>query len=299
MDYLKITDRFSPHSSALRQVFDKRFANPLDGRPERFTWDYWHVPDQYSLMRTPAEHYFPKTMFKKVVADLTSWGQENLGCLSISPPWLSYYVDGGEQRLHCDVPHGPWAFVLSLSRDHGKAYWGGETLIMRPEHLDFWRNFDSARGIEEDQLFDRVAPNFNRLIVFDPRLPHGVSRVNGTRDPRQSRLVLHGWFTHPQPILRGPIKRVEFQRQLEDILGALEVQLSPLAPMTGTLCYRLRITPRGDVQSVKILTRTIMSREGASSETQKIAQWLKGRLGDMRFSKADGDREVTLPLIFD
>jgi hypothetical protein len=28
--------------------------------------------------------------------------------------------------------------------------------------------------------------------VFDPRFPHGVRPVAGTRDPQQGRLVLHG-----------------------------------------------------------------------------------------------------------
>lgn len=31
-----------------------------------------------------------------------------------------------------------------------------------------------------------------QLSVFDPRFPHGVRPVSGTRDPQQGRLVLHG-----------------------------------------------------------------------------------------------------------
>jgi Rps23 Pro-64 3,4-dihydroxylase Tpa1-like proline 4-hydroxylase len=43
-------------------------------------------------------------------------------------------------------------------------------------------------------LLELVPPLFNRLTVFDPRVPHGVPVVEGTRDPREGRLVLHGWF---------------------------------------------------------------------------------------------------------
>ena len=28
---------------ALREVFDERFANPREGKPDRFSWDPWHV----------------------------------------------------------------------------------------------------------------------------------------------------------------------------------------------------------------------------------------------------------------
>jgi len=52
-----------------------------------------------------------------------------------------------------------------------------------------------------------VQPLFDRLTVFDARLPHGVSRVEGERDPRGGRLVLHGWFTEPAPFSEG--SRVE------------------------------------------------------------------------------------------
>ena len=48
-----------------------------------------------------------------------------------------------------------------------------------------------------------IEPKFDRLTVFDPRLPHGVRRVSGTTDPLQARLVLHGWFTDPQPFAEG------------------------------------------------------------------------------------------------
>ena len=48
-----------------------------------------------------------------------------------------------------------------------------------------------------------VPPLFNRLTVFDPRYPHGVRAVEGTRDPLKARLVLHGWFTEPAPFFNG------------------------------------------------------------------------------------------------
>jgi hypothetical protein len=74
---------------------------------------------------------------------------------------------------------------------------------MQPAVLDYWRDFDSGRGLEYDDLFSTIEPLFNRLTVFDARLPHGVRRVEGERDPRGARLVLHGWFTEPEPFFDG------------------------------------------------------------------------------------------------
>lgn len=70
-------------------------------------------------MRTPAENYFGPEGFTELVEALTKFGQEKLGCTAISPPWLSVYVDGCEQRYHTDSWHGPWAFVLSLTGKNG------------------------------------------------------------------------------------------------------------------------------------------------------------------------------------
>ena len=51
-----------------------------------------------------------------------------------------------------------------------------------------------------------VEPRFNRMTVFDPRLPHGVPVVEGTHDPREGRLVLHGWFNEPSPFFSGGVR---------------------------------------------------------------------------------------------
>ena len=36
-----------------------------------------------------------------------------------------------------------------------------------------------------------------QLVVFDGRIPYGVREVRGSEDPRDSRLVMHGWFEPP------------------------------------------------------------------------------------------------------
>ena len=62
-------------------------------------------------------------------------------------------------------------------------------MILKPHVLDYWRSFQPGIGLEEKHFIDTVEPRFNRLTVFDPRFPHGVRPVKGTRDPLKGRLV--------------------------------------------------------------------------------------------------------------
>ena len=59
----------------------------------------------------PPPHLSPSALEDALLA----YGETHLGCSAITPLWLSCYVHGCRQELHADVPHGPWAFVLSLT----------------------------------------------------------------------------------------------------------------------------------------------------------------------------------------
>lgn len=297
--FLFTQDNFSKSAAALRKTFDDKFANPLQGHSDRFVWDYWHVPDQYTLLRTPAEHYFESKVLKNFLQELTTWGQNTLGCVSISPPWLSCYIEGCEQKLHSDNPHGPWAYVFSLSQHHNKHFHGGETLILRPERLDFWSSFTSDKGFELPELTKRVAPKFNRLTVFDPRLPHAVTRVSGTQDPRHGRLVIHGWFTQPQPIVRGPLSVKRVQSEIHSLMQELEPQLNEISPLTGFVSFHLDVASSGKVTQVKLLANTLMSKESLHTHADATVKWLKFRLSKCQFGKISSQSTLILPLVFE
>ena len=194
-EHLRLVEGFFEPSLAasLRATYDAHFEEPRQAHPMRFVWDYWHVPGQYTLHRTQAANYFEPDAFEALTDALTAYGQEALGCRTITPPWLSFYIDGCEQQMHADVPQGPFAYVVSLTRWEERSFCGGETAILQPSVLDYWRGFDSSAGLERTDLVEEVPARFNQLVVFDARLPHGVRRVEGVRDPREARLVLHGW----------------------------------------------------------------------------------------------------------
>jgi hypothetical protein len=283
----------------LRAVFVNRFANPRSTRADRFVWDYWHVPDQYTAVRTPAWEYFPKKVYDPFHRALVDWGRRTLGCWDVSPPWLSYYVDGCEQLLHSDVPHGPWAFVYALTPPGRPRFTGGETLVVRPSVLTYWKGFVDTHDRELESFVERIPSRFDRLVVFDPRFPHGVTRVEGTKDPREARLVVHGWFTEPRPFFEGGHPARAVDRALEEGVGEAARAAAGLGAFHGMLSVRLSVDRAGRVKKASVLANTLVSLDepGASAETS-VVRAMVGALKKTTFGTAKGTTEVTLPLLF-
>lgn len=295
--YLFVQDGFYKQAKKLRAVFDEKFADPKKASSERFVWDFWHVPDQYTLLRTPADYFFPKKIYQDFLNHLGEWAQETLGCSAITPPWLSYYIEGCSQQLHSDVPHGPWAFVYSLSPEKIK-FQGGETLILKPQTLDYWRNFQDAKDRELNSFVDRIVPKFNRLVVFDPRIPHGVTPVKGIIDPREARLVLHGWFTEPKPYIKGALSARQSAQLLDEAVGLLAETLTSQGSLHGVLSLRLKINKNGFCQSISVLADTLVSLEGNSTFRVELHEAIKVLFKGIVFPKAKEGTEITLPLLF-
>lgn len=256
-------DRFSPYARELRAHFDRQFADPHRAHAGRFVWDYWHVPGEFTNIRTPAFHYFPRALYEKFHRHLVRWGRENLGCHDISPPWLSLYVTGCRQETHVDRPHGPLAFVFSLTR--AGQFRGGETFLIKPKTL--------------------IEPRFNRLTLFNPAIPHGVREVRGTQDPRHGRLVIHGWFVNPRPFWVGPLNAGEIATGLDE---GLPSAVAGLSLGHGLLSMRLEIRA-GQVTNSRVLLNTL---SGA-----RDVRILTKRLERLRFPARRTPTQLTLPLI--
>lgn len=304
-----VIDGFTPRAKSLRRHFDDQFANPLSLEKQRFVWDYWHVPEQYTLVRTPAYHYFPQKMYMPFHKELVLWGRQNLGCWDISPPWLSYYVEGCEQSLHADIPHGPWAFVLSLSLK--RDFRGGETLLLKESVLQYWRGRGAAgaagtsdgRGLtassgnELHDLVDLIEPKFNRLVVFDGRIPHGVRRVAGTHDPREARLVLHGWFSNPKTYIEGGLPGRVVERRLNEAFAQVADLVSSRDPVWGTLALRLRVSAAGRVTVGKYLTMSV--RDSNGELPRELLLEILRVYRSLEFPRARTATDIVLPLLFE
>jgi hypothetical protein len=293
-----IVDRFAPEAAKLRDTFDARFANPRGTGADRFVWDYWHVPGQYTALRTPAWTYFPKQLYAQFHNRLVAWGRATLGCHDISPPWLSLYVEGCRQELHGDLPHGPWAFVFSLTNWRGRAFRGGETLLLHSHVLDFWQDFASVRGVEQAELIRAIEPRFSRLTVFDPRIPHGVREVTGTHDPREGRLVIHGWFVQPRPFVQGPLAPRALAQRIADLTGALGGWLGDL-PIAGLYSVAFDVLRSGTVRRVRALSDTTRVPGAQDRARAALVRKIRAAIADWRFGPQRGASSVTLPLVFE
>jgi len=292
-------DQFYSQAKKLRGYFETQFAHPKETSSQRFVWDYWHVPDQYTLMRTPAYHYFPQKAYMDFHRSLVLWGRRTLGCWDISPPWLSYYINGCKQDLHSDVPHGPWAYVYSLTPWKGRKFSGGETLILKPEVLSYWRNFASTEHRELSSFVDRIPALMNRLVVFDPRYPHGVTRVEGTQDPMEARLVIHGWFMEPKTYIEGPLKSAS--RKTEKILNQAFDQIQELLAverqLQGTVSIQVMVGTTGKVKTIRYGTNTLLDLETGTAPSALNRRLLK-IYRDLEFPVAKANTLMTVPLIF-
>lgn len=265
---LKTFDSYYPAAKVLRGEFDHRFADPLQPRADRFIWDYWHVPGEYTLLRTQAHAFFSPKVYERFHRHLVEWGREYLGCHDVSPPWLSCYVEGCRQEPHADVPHGPLAFVYSLTNWSKRKFKGGETFI--EGHKD-------------------VPSKFNRLLVFNPALIHGVRQVSGTHDLRFGRLVIHGWFVNPRPFWYGPLKPQEISAGIESGLG--EILSGKLDLGRGLISTRIHIGASGEVARVEPLVNTL-----TDANVGDIRELLRS-LKQMRFAKRRVGTRLTLPLM--
>jgi len=293
-----VVDRFAPEAVELRRSFDAKFEDPRRARGDRFVWDYWHVPGQYTALRTPAWTYFPKPVYEQFHRRLVTWGRETLGCHDVSPPWLSLYIEGCRQELHGDLPHGPWAFVFSLTRWRGRSFRGGETLLVRDEVLDFWHDFTSVRAVEERELIRAIEPRFSRLVVFDPRIPHGVRTVTGTHDPREGRLVIHGWFVQPRPFVRGPRSPRALTARTSELVDQLGGWLGTL-PIAGLVSFAFDVDRRGGVRAVRVLSDTTRVPKPDERARRSAVRKIRDAIAGWRFGAQRGTSRVTLPLVFE
>jgi hypothetical protein len=220
-----------------------------------------------------------------------------LGCWDVSPPWLSYYIDGCKQDLHSDVPHGPWAYVFSLTPWKSRKFSGGETLLLKPEVLSYWRNFGGSEDRELPSFVDRIPAKMNRLVVFDPRYPHGVTEVRGTRDPMEARLVIHGWFMEPKTYIEGPLPARSTEKVLNEGFDRLQEMLAASSePTQGTVSLQLQVGRTGQVRSARFATNTLLTLDG--EVPRDLNRQLLRIYRELRFAGARSETMMTVPLVF-
>ncbi|HEX8622558.1 MAG TPA: hypothetical protein VF718_11370 [Allosphingosinicella sp.] len=291
-----ILDDFLPLEDALamRRQIEAHFADPQNHTPDRHqVWNYWHVPSLYTYLRTRPEKLIEAALVDRFMRGLTIWSEYMLGLGHVTRPYLSLYVDGCEQKLHNDSVNGRFGFVYSLTKDERRTM-GGETIVLKEGDL-FRNNMGNASA--GPGLLDLIEPKFNRLTLFDDRMPHGVQRVEGSMNPVEGRFVLHGHISENGPMAEGPLDAVVTSRAVYDALRPLlsDVQ-SKHVLHHGPLVLRIAIEPDGSVSRIDRLVDRLARADGNSAGVV-VGQAIQ-IIRAMRFPEAAEPTELTLPLLF-
>jgi hypothetical protein len=287
---------FHPGARNLRAYFESLFSDPYSTRKERFCWDLWNVPGQYRLLRTPAAAFFPQSLYSRFLRQLLAWGRDQLGCQMISHPWLSAYTDDCHQALHSDVPHGPFSFVYSLTPWQKRTFSGGETLLATPVLLRYFSEMQSGSSHEEKSLIREIPPRFNQLTVFDPRFPHGVRMVHGAESILDARLVIHGWFTEPRPMLEGALPLKKVLRPMDRLASEIMDHVNRAGGFSGLLSLRVHVNETGRIACMDVLNSNLLNSEGRVIPKSALERILQG--ADVSFPPSAGKTRITLPLLF-
>ncbi len=295
--HLLVVDDFLPREDALamRACIDRHFATPHEHAPQTHQlWNYWHVPGLYTYLRTMPEKIVPRPAVEALVARLAAWGLETLGLATVGWPYLSMYVNGCRQSLHNDSRNGRFGWVWSLTRDERQAS-GGETLVMRPE--DAGRPlYDSKAGTD---FYELVPPRFNRLVLFDDRMPHAVQPTEGSYDPAHARFVLHGHLRENGASFRGPLPRAAFA----DAVAAMNAGLAPFlraapAPWHGLLALRIGVGADGRVHEVRRQVDRVLPVNGNPDRTRAPVRVALELARALRFAPLAQAAELFVPIRF-
>jgi hypothetical protein len=215
-----IFDQFFADAPLLRQKieehFDEKIGKMLSLR-KRTIWNYWYIEKLYTYFRTDPRNLFPE-LHESFMRFLKNFAAMEFG-LTASNPFLSMYINGCGQNLHNDSGNGRLGFVFSLTKWKERRFEGGETIIHK-----FDTDWKSAqfRHVAGTAFYDMVEPEFNRLVLFDDRLPHAVRTIHGTMNPLDARFVMHGHLEEPEDLafIEGGLQRKDIQLQWQQVKDA-------------------------------------------------------------------------------
>lgn len=293
--HYRVVDRFFEGAASLRRAFEGAFSErlpPFD--PRRFVWERWHVEGQFRQQRAPARLFFAAEPMAAFEARLLSWASVELGLSALGgPPWLSYLIDGDFQGIHRDTPNGVFAFSYGLSSPRGARFRGGETVLARPELLDYWRLGAHAEQVSHTPLFDEIPSRYDRLVVFDSRLPHAVSPVEGPRDARAGRVAIQGWLVPNGCVARGV-------PEVDELAGSVIRRAARACRGTdGLLTLSVAVGRGGAAGRVDVLVDTLVATGGDAAAPERASSALRSLWGLARFPRprGPGGGRVIVPVL--
>ena len=288
-------DNFLPEEIArrMRAAIDRHFADPYKQTAgEHQIWNYWYVPDMYTFLRTAPDKVLGRELLERFHQALTAWSWEVLGLGYVTFPYLSLYVDGCQQSIHNDAGNGRFGYVYSLTLDERETK-GGETIVFHEGDLYRTRltNMTGGRG----GLYEMIESKFNRLAIFDDRMPHGVNRIEGSMDPAQGRLVLHGHISETGPGVRGPLGPEQVGPPVEEAANEALSRFDMHCDPHGPIVVRLHIRCDGSVDQARLVLDRLAFPDGQS--TDGMAEAVLEAARAVRFPTASAPTEAVVPIL--
>jgi hypothetical protein len=192
-------DDFYPGAPLMRKAIDDHFTESIACKQpfnRRAVWNYWYIPTLYAYFRAAPGEFFGSE-YDAFMRFLREFAAREFGLAITTLPFLSMYLDGCVQNIHNDATNGRLAYVYSLTNWEARKFLGGETFVYLVGDAAFEKIFRPTGGFG---FYDFIEPHFNRLGLFDDRLPHAVNAIQGTMNPLDARFALHGHMEEPQAI---------------------------------------------------------------------------------------------------
>jgi 2OG-Fe(II) oxygenase superfamily len=295
--YLVIDEFMAPSvAHEMRRALEAHLGNPYRHSPQTHTdWDYWYVPGLYTYLRSVPDKIIGTELAERFYDRLFEWSTATLGLGSARASYLSLYVDGCRQNQHNDSTNGRFGFVYSLTKDDRRTS-GGETLI--------WHEADQLdtrmrRPCAGTDFFDAIEPRFNRLLVFDDRMPHAVQLVEGNMDPLEGRVVIHGHIREAGPIVSGLLPPATVAEIANRLAGEYAADLGKaLAIYHGPAAIRFTVTQDGAVTDPRLILDRVRRLPGEGPSAQQMLAELVERVARVRFPTGSDESIVTLPFGF-
>jgi hypothetical protein len=140
-----------------------------------------------------------------------------------------------------------------------------------------------------------IEPKFNRLAIFDDRMPHGVQRIEGSMNPVHGRLVLHGHISETGPGVRGALNPVEVGTVVEEAANEVLSAWPMSADPHGPLVVRLAISADGRVEQARLVLDRVAFSDGSSADG--IADAILAAAAKRTFPARPQPTEAIVPIL--
>jgi hypothetical protein len=293
-----VVDGFLPEelAVAMRGDIETHFADhDADQVATRQLWDYRFAPGLHAYLQTSPETIIREDHLDAFMRAIQTWSIATLGMGNLAWPSLCLYVGGCRQAMRNDAAAGRFGFVYSLTRDQCRTA-GGRMLALREADV---RDRMLGAASAEGGFYDVIEPKFNRLVLLDDRLPYAIEPIEGSMDPLEGRLVLHGHLSETGTISTGNLPNEVVEETLVELYcDFAERNSARIALYQGPLVLRFVVDASGSVATCDVLVDRVLHGDPRHAEWEPLRADLVNRIKRLKFPPARDQTAVTKPLVF-